>query len=167
MALKSGIAWLYKPLANRWNMGVSCIWKLPPGNTELKQKSLEGINYIQSFLLTTDKKQNKEILEAGKSVGALPLTSQKAKFSARQDLSRAQFHLCADSPARCLPQLQQHFQAPGQSQALAAWHLEKLWDAESNCMVLPWPPNQLPFRFAKAQFSYVLTISYWNWKYQT
>ena len=93
-------------------------------------------------------------------MGVLPLTLQKAKFSAWQNLSRAQFHLCVDSPACCLPQLEHNFQAPGQSQAPAAWHREKLWDAENNCMVLPWASNQLPFKPAKAQFSYVLTTSY-------
>lgn len=94
------------------------------------------------------------------SLGALPLTLQKAKFSAWQNLVRAQFRLCVDSPACCLPQLEHNFQAPGQSQAPAASHLEKLWDAESNCMVLPWTSIQLPFRSAKAQFSYVLITSY-------
>lgn len=142
-----------------WNKGVCPIWKLPPGNTEWKQKR-EGINYSISSSQPIKNKTKKSGL--GEVNGVLPLTLQKAEFSAWQNLSRAQFHLCVDSSACCLTQPEHNFQAPGQSRAPAASHLEKLWDADSNSTVLPWASNQLPFRPAKAQFScsyYILLIT--------
>lgn len=123
-----------------------------------ENKSLEVIVY--NFLLTTDENQNKDILDAVKSVELPPLMLQKAKFSFWQNLSRAQFHFCADSHTCCLPQGENEFQVPGEHGASPAWHLEKLWEVESDCMVLPWASNQLPwasnqlpFSYAKAQFS--------------
>lgn len=125
-----------------WNKGVCPIWKPLPGNSKWKYKL--GSVWPQSFLLTTDENQNKDTLDSVKSVGLLPLMLQKAKFSFWQKLSRAQFHLCADSPTCWLPQWECNFQVPGERGALASWHLEKPGEVESNCMVLPWASNQLP-----------------------
>lgn len=119
-----------------WNKAVCPIWKPLPGNSEWKHKF--GSVWLQSFLLTTDENQNKDIPDSMKSVGLLPLMLQKAKFLFWQNLSRAQFHLCADSPTCWLPHWECNFQVPGECGASPAWHLEKLWDMESNYMKLPW-----------------------------
>lgn len=63
----------------------------------------------------TIKIKTKKSWTQAKSMGDLPLTLQKAKFSAWQNLIRAHFHLCVDSPTCFLPQLEHNFEAPGQS----------------------------------------------------
>lgn len=161
ITLRSGIARLCKLLADypetRVSVPSESYYLLLPGKTQWKQKSSEGINYRVSSSQPI-KNQNKEILDSVKSMGVLPLTLQKARFSAWQIFSTAQFQLCVDSPTCYLPQPEDNFQAPGQSWASAAWHLRKLWDAESNCTVLPWASNQLPFRSAKAKFSNIFLL---------